>query len=119
MRWLGADRSVVARKALQWGWSEGIGSDNHTFETTGDRMTSGAVRDKPFKIDKRQVYKAYKAVKSNQGAAGVDGRFAEAATAYEQSLRFLANNPEYSAQYAAALSAYAILYRDTARMEIA
>ena len=37
-------------------------------------MTSSAVRDKPFKIDKRQVYKAYKAVKSNQGAAGVDGQ---------------------------------------------
>ncbi len=37
-------------------------------------MTSSAVKDKPFKIDKRQVYKAYKAVKSNQGAAGVDGQ---------------------------------------------
>jgi tetratricopeptide (TPR) repeat protein len=48
-----------------------------------------------------------------------EGRFADAATAYEQSLHLLANNPEYSAQYAAALSAYAILYRDTARMEIA
>ncbi len=32
------------------------------------------MKDKPFKIDKRQVYKAYKAVKSNQGAAGVDGQ---------------------------------------------
>ena len=28
--------------------------------------------DKPFNITKRQVYEAYKAVKSNQGAAGVD-----------------------------------------------
>ncbi len=28
--------------------------------------------DKPFKIDKRLVYEAYKAVKSNRGAAGVD-----------------------------------------------
>ena len=28
--------------------------------------------DKPFNIDKRQVYEAYKAVKSNGGAAGVD-----------------------------------------------
>jgi RNA-directed DNA polymerase len=37
-------------------------------------MTSSAMKDKPFKIDKRQVYKAYKAVKSNQGAAGVDGQ---------------------------------------------
>ena len=28
--------------------------------------------DKPFNIDKKQVYEAYKAVKSNGGAAGVD-----------------------------------------------
>jgi RNA-directed DNA polymerase len=29
---------------------------------------------KPFNIDKKQVYEAYKAVKSNGGAAGVDGQ---------------------------------------------
>ena len=34
-------------------------------------------QDKPFKIDKRQVYEAYKAVKSNAGAAGVDGQTIE------------------------------------------
>src|SRR5487761_1152167 len=28
--------------------------------------------DKPFRIDKKLVYEAYKAVKSNAGAAGVD-----------------------------------------------
>ena len=33
--------------------------------------------DKPFKIDKRLVYEAYKAVKSNAGAAGVDGETIE------------------------------------------
>jgi RNA-directed DNA polymerase len=33
--------------------------------------------DKPFNIDKRQVYEAYKAVKSNGGAAGVDGQTIE------------------------------------------
>jgi len=33
--------------------------------------------DKPFKIDKRLVYDAYKAVKSNAGAAGVDGETIE------------------------------------------
>ena len=32
---------------------------------------------KPFKIDKKQVYEAYKAVKSNGGAAGVDGQTIE------------------------------------------
>src|SRR5437879_13269543 len=33
--------------------------------------------DKPFSIDKKQVYEAYKAVKSNAGAAGVDGQTIE------------------------------------------
>ena len=42
-----------------------------------DRMTSIDTTDKPFKIDKRQVYQAYKAVKSNKGAAGVDGQTIE------------------------------------------
>src|SRR5271154_5348925 len=33
--------------------------------------------NKPFQIDKRLVYEAYKAVKSNKGAAGVDGQTIE------------------------------------------
>jgi group II intron reverse transcriptase/maturase len=42
------------------------------IETTGNRMMTTNTTDKPFKITKKQVYEAYKAVKSNQGAAGVD-----------------------------------------------
>ena len=44
---------------------------------TGNRMTSTNTTGKPFGIEKRQVYEAYKAVKSNQGAAGVDGQTIE------------------------------------------
>jgi retron-type reverse transcriptase len=41
-------------------------------ETTGNRMISMHATDKPFNIDKQMVFEAYKAVKSNRGAAGVD-----------------------------------------------
>ena len=37
-------------------------------------MTSNGATNKPFSIEKRRVYEAYKAVKSNRGAAGVDGQ---------------------------------------------
>ncbi|MDX8496684.1 reverse transcriptase domain-containing protein [Mesorhizobium sp. VK22B] len=40
-------------------------------------MTSQNTTDKPFRIAKRQVYEAYKAVKANHGAAGVDGQALE------------------------------------------
>ena len=40
-------------------------------------MTSTDTTNQPFKIEKRQVYEAYKAVKSNHGAAGVDGQTLE------------------------------------------
>src|SRR5215467_11273643 len=42
------------------------------IETTGNRTMTMRTTDKPFKITKQQVYEAYKAVKSNQGAASVD-----------------------------------------------
>ena len=40
-------------------------------------MTSANTTDKPFRIEKRLVYEAYKAVKSKGGAAGVDGQTIE------------------------------------------
>jgi RNA-directed DNA polymerase len=36
-------------------------------------MTLPISTNKPFQIDKKRVYEAYKAVRSNQGASGVDG----------------------------------------------
>jgi group II intron reverse transcriptase/maturase len=46
-------------------------------ETTGDRRMTTRMTDKPFNITKTQVYEAYEAVKSNGGAAGVDGQTIE------------------------------------------
>jgi RNA-directed DNA polymerase len=40
-------------------------------------MNSTRTTSKPFSIEKRQVYEAYKVVKSNGGAAGVDGQTIE------------------------------------------
>jgi group II intron reverse transcriptase/maturase len=41
-------------------------------------MTSTDTTGKPFRIDKRRVYEAYKAVRSSKGGAGVDGQTIEA-----------------------------------------
>src|SRR5712672_803259 len=46
-------------------------------ETTGNRKMQIHTTDKPFNITKKQVYDAYKAVKSNAGSAGVDGQTIE------------------------------------------
>jgi RNA-directed DNA polymerase len=46
-------------------------------DTTENRRTPMRTTDKPFKIEKKLVYEAYKAVKSNAGAAGVDGQSIE------------------------------------------
>src|SRR5215471_3251142 len=46
-------------------------------ETTGNRMISMRATNKPFHIEKRWVYDAYQAIRSNGKAAGVDGQTLE------------------------------------------
>jgi RNA-directed DNA polymerase len=46
-------------------------------ETTGNRRTSMHATNKPFPIEKRWVYEAYQAIRSNGKATGVDGQTLE------------------------------------------
>jgi tetratricopeptide (TPR) repeat protein len=48
-----------------------------------------------------------------------EGRYQEATTAYERSLRILGSDPKYASQYAGGLHSFAILYRDTGDAETA
>jgi hypothetical protein len=77
MRSTGTDRLVGAKKARNGAGAKGSGQVVAFSETTGNRMNSMHATDKPFNIDKKLVYEAYKAVKSNGGAAGVDGQTIE------------------------------------------
>lgn len=53
--------------------SEGVALSSFSTTSTGDGK-NGAVKAKPFGISKRYVWDAYKRVKANRGAAGVDGQ---------------------------------------------
>jgi hypothetical protein len=71
-------------KARYGAGAKGSGQTVGIDETTGDRMKATMPADKPFQIDKKRVYEAYKAVRSNHGAAGVDG---QSLAAFEKDLR--------------------------------
>jgi RNA-directed DNA polymerase len=72
MRSGGADGPVVAKKP---GNAGGAKRPDNPAEETGQPVMGGAGdRGKPYNIPKQLVWSAYREVKANQGAAGVDGQ---------------------------------------------
>lgn len=75
-RGTGAEQSVVAMKARNGAGAKGLPYPAENGATTGNgRIARDAA--KSFPITKRQVWEAYKRVKANRGAAGVDGQTIE------------------------------------------
>lgn len=72
-RGAGTEQPVVALKVLQWGWSEGVALFSSGARTTGDGRIF-VDRAKPYAIPKKEIWEAYKKVRANHGAAGVDGQ---------------------------------------------
>src|SRR5271166_1691852 len=73
MRGTGTEQSVVGMKVLQWNWTEGTAVSCRGRRPTGDGR-SPVDKARPFDIPKREVWEAFKKVKANRGAAGVDGQ---------------------------------------------
>src|ERR1700735_2793566 len=76
MRGTGAGAPVVGVMALSRDRTEGASSFSFILVATQRGMTA-MDRAKPFCIAKREVWEAYKQVKANRGASGVDGQSIE------------------------------------------
>lgn len=80
MRGTGADQPVVVTKARNGAGAKGLTHLAEDGATTGGGNAGGRTASKSAKsipITKRQVWEAYKRVKANRGAAGVDGQTIE------------------------------------------
>jgi RNA-directed DNA polymerase len=76
MRGTGADQPVVARKSRNGDGAKGL--DRSALLAGQLRREEEPVSEaKPFGISKRMVWEAYKWVRANKGAAGVDGESIE------------------------------------------
>jgi retron-type reverse transcriptase len=62
-------------KSARNGWSEGVASSS--FGGQPCEWEESVSQAKPFTISKQLVWEAYKRVKANQGAAGVDSESVE------------------------------------------